>query len=1135
MNKINFTKSQNKAINSTTSKILVSASAGTGKTFVMVNRIAKLIAEDHQDLDNFLVLTFAKASANEMKERISKHLYSLIDDNFHVKNQLKKLSQAKISTLHSFSADLIRQYFYIVDVAPKFSIIDEKKSKLLQRKVLTSLLDDLYEAGDTNFLELERILCEARSNEAFIKIILELYTFSRALASPTSFLLNECVENYDNPTIFEDIIFNDGISTITSYKEKFVQILKLLTTPILGGDLSFVTNLIYTCDDLLKAQNVSYLREFLENVEFATTPRANKNFSDEDKAQHAKLLKANESFKKEIRQLSSTLNLSLNNDTQSLAKSRLQLLCQIVIDFSISYEKEKKKFDFLDYSDLEHFALKVLQNDAVREEVSSKYTHVFIDEYQDTSKVQEALISKIAKHNLFMVGDIKQSIYSFRQCDREIFSSKEKDFAENSTGELVYLNDNFRSDGKILSFVNHLFAKIMTASVGDDYKNNSMFNIYNNDGHVELHYINFHSEKEEATPRIYSVKKDNFKDDSFLLAEMEGEVIAKRILSLVGNTNELGKTISFKDITILLRSHNSEHASLIEKALIDHNIPTNSFGASLKISDFPEVLACINFLSVLQNYKQDIPLLSVLKSGFGGFSDLELFHIKKEFKGAFFYESFENALTSPVLGEKISQFFKNIEKFSTIALGEGGVSALEYALTTTPFSQDIAKQPYGREKLCRIEEFLNLIRPLDENNNLILLNQNIEKLQDDLNLNGFSDAENCVKLMSIHKSKGLEFDVVFLSGTGRSFNFNSLSREKVLKSSNLGLSISHYDVVKKLKVKTISDIAMKIHLKNQLVEEELRLLYVALTRAKHSLIITGAVKSKSAVESISDIDIDEISNSSTLLNSKCFLDMILGGLKNNEFSSLKTYCYNTTNAKKSPLAQTSFKTLAPWEKSALAVSENLNFSYPHQKSTTLLTKFSASSLKRTPNIEEEVAYKVLDLKNINSTSTKLSQNANKVGSAYHLLIENCQTKLTLSQIENKLFELTQNKLIDEDISKTIDCTKVFTALNHKILQGGQHFKEKSFMLYIPASDILDTDISDKVLVQGVIDLLILNEDNTATVVDFKMTREKNVDVLKNRYKTQLDIYKKAVTTILKIPVKAVLLVNIDNGTLIDMQ
>lgn len=1128
MAKYELNDNQKKAIQSDNPRILVSASAGTGKTFVMVERVINLILTKKIPIDKFLLVTFAKASAEEMRERIYKALYDNVEKDVFLIEQLKKLPLSAISTLHSFCADLIRQYFYAINVPPKFSVLEPTKISLIKDKVIEELFDEKYEKKDENFLRLADIFAVSRQDKGLKEIVLSLFEFSRGLDDPDVFLTCSAFSNYDHVDVFKRILANRIDRKLHEFKNAFVQLSSQCNSNVLFADKTMLLNFVTYIDDILNTDNLANKLSIITDIAFTSLKALSKDALLFDKEIHENIKTQKTDLKKFFDKTKELSDIVDDDASISKIKNDVISLSNLTVEFAKAYADEKMKIDSLDFSDMEHFALKLLNDSDVLADIQARFDYIFVDEYQDTSKVQEALISAISSKNLFMVGDIKQSIYSFRQCDKNIFASKEKKYRQNVDGQLIFLNQNFRSGGKILSFVNQVFKNIMTAELGDDYEHNSMFDIKDDYGDVEMDILVTSKENEPALPKVYSVLEDLEKDDEFLNAQKEGRMIASKIKSLVGTSffdGKITRQIRFSDFAILLRSISSTHAENIFKTLKDSGIPVTISASDSSLLDYPEVCQVMNFLSVLINFQKDIPLISVLRSPFFSFDDNELLDIRQSGEGKFFFECLKSIKSDHKLFPKIKSFMDTINFYRQVALARGGIYALSRAISELPFETLVRALPYGSEKFTRVEKFLQLIQSIDENKNLVELYLSIEKLKDELKLKDSDVSGDAVKMITIHKSKGLEFPICFVCGITRQFNPKSAT-EKVIYHADFGIALKDFDIDNRKRKKAIPYEAISKIIADENIEEELRILYVALTRAKNMLFLTCTVPAKKDGElTLSDLA-SPITSSEGVYSANTYLKFLLGAILNEKDCKIKINIINDEGEKQEQTKLKLENTLVD-ESVKDAVLCNLEYSYPHTVDLTLPTKFSASSLKRQIHIEEDVAYAV---------RPRFSEDASKIGLAYHKILELSAPFATFEDVQKTVDFIVENKLFTSEIMQKVNLNSCVKTLSLPFMDYGVQISEKPFIGYFEAEKFTEYKSNNKVLIQGVIDLLLYNEaSNSCVLVDYKFSKVQDDKILKERYREQLEIYRYAVTHILKLKVEKTYIVNVSNGHYIEIE
>lgn len=1157
--KSNLTPEQIRAINSNKRKILVSASAGTGKTFTMVERILRLLVKDNKDLENFLVLTFTNDAAEEMKGRIKSKLTQKLSQFPMLKKQVKKLSTANISTIHSFCSEILKRYFYAISLPPKFKIIDEARATFLKNKVLSDLIDDLYEEGAPEFLRLSGILLQGRTDDNLMRTILGLYNYSLSFEDPEKFL-------QDSAALHSLEFYEEALNNYLNFR------LSLFASKFAVEDFIYEeeNNFALLCKELIEKDLNGKLEIVSTNPVFSS--KVNSLFVSE---------KLTDKFKHEFIDIFNSFDI-LTKEQFDVIKGDVSVLCDICLTFKKLYDEEKKKSNAFDFSDLEHYTLKLLQNEDVLLDLQEKYSYVFVDEYQDVNDIQEKIISKISQNsNLFMVGDLKQSIYLFRQCNMNIFAKKLKDYQTDEEAEICFLNKNFRSLNDILVFVNDFFQEMMTENTGINYRATSMFDVSSNDNlptsdnplvnctekdviaqnlsvkepSVEIVPICVDLEKRKQEPIIYSVENDEVDLEERISAKIEGKYIAHEIkrITKVGIMTESGlKKMDYKDICILSRSVNTPNVNQIYKTLLDEGIPVKIATSESNLFDYAEVLQCVNFLKVLQNHKNDLPLISVLKSPFFSFTDSELYEIKKCANTTFYHDAFDKVPSTNPLYPKIANFKQKIELYRSVALARGGMYALKRAISELPFEINVIAKEDGEDRINRVYSFIAKISLIDEDKNLTTLNSQIDYISKNSKLQGAFAVKNsnAVNLMTIHKSKGLEFPVVFLVNMGGKIYHE---RSSVFTNRELGFSLDYYSPNSNKILPSISKLAIEKYNQKENAEENLRILYVALTRAKQKLYITGTrdykiSKYDDIPKDVNELDVlneyyplfdKDLPNFRTCKNQKListrlfpylidfdvytctrYLDLILGASYYPTCSYKLLYC-NKVEEEKKTLPNTIREDAKEIKQ---AIESNLYYNYPHKIDSTLPTKFAASNLKKDFFNSEEVSYVLADAH---------FEERIELGNAYHKLLEICNPFDNVESVSTTLTYCVKNGLIDSKIANLMDVLAVHKILNLPIMDFGQAYKEKPFMLYVPANMFTPYKTEQKVLIQGVIDLLLVNKDK-AVIVDYKYSSETNALVLKERYSSQLNTYAYAVENALGKTVEKKLIINLKNFEVIEV-
>ena len=885
-NEVKWTEEQKQAIYEKGSNILVAAAAGSGKTAVLVERIINKIINENIDIDKLLVVTFTNAAASEMRERVLNAIYKKIDENpedERLQRQVTLLNKASICTIDSFCLDIVRNNFFEIDISQNFRIGDTTEIEILKQDVLEDLFEEKYEAEDKDFEKLINTYTSYKDDTPLKELILKIYTYIQSNPFPEKWL-HEKIEMFNlsdeldqdfAKTIWGqlllkqvDEILQEGIIKLETEKSnlaKYDELQKYFL--IINDDIEQLEMLKSNLDSWDKAYTIA------SNIKFKTWT-ADKKITLEAK-DIAKVTRdlVKESLKKVLNKIlifdSKEANEDINDMYEVLTK-----LEKIIIEFGEKFAKRKKDKNVVDFSDVEHFALKILlkeENGEVKpSEIAKKYQEKFeeiaIDEYQDSNLVQEYILTSISRgNNIFMVGDVKQSIYKFRQARPDLFLGKYKTYKTKyyKTGKddlKIQLFKNFRSRREVLDFSNMIFASIMTEELGElnytieEYLNlGASYEDTNQDLRAEIDILNVDKILEDD---IANNSEDSDKDDleekeRIENIELEAKFVAKRIQQLMTNKFQVydakkqeKRDIKYKDIVVLLRS-TKEPAPIFEKEILNLGMSVFSDSSSEYLESI-EIQTIMSLLKIIDNPMQEIPLVAVMRSMIGGFTDNELVEIRLSDK----YDNFYNTILKAKkdvnnnLRKKIEVFLNNLEKWRKeqeyLSLDEliwkiyNDTGYYNYVglMTNGELRQANLKMLFERAKQCETISFKGLFNFI----NYIDKIKTSSKDMDSAKVIG--ENENVIRIMSIHKSKGLEFPVVFLSGTGKQFNMQDLNN-KILLHPEIGIGVKYIDYDRQIEYDTLSKQAMKNQIMLETLSEEMRVLYVALTRAKEKLIITG--------------------------------------------------------------------------------------------------------------------------------------------------------------------------------------------------------------------------------------------------------------------------------------------------------
>ena len=1160
-----FTDDQKKVLEDDSNRLLVSASAGSGKTATIIEKIVRIITEEKVEIEHLLSITFTDASSVEMKLRLKDALKVFASSDNFVREQFEKLSVADISTLHGFCSKMIRKYFYNLDLKPNFSVLDENNAKYLKVNALEKTIDFYSKKDDEKFVELSSIFESGRNFDGLKRNILSLYEFLCAISDKENFLENVALKLF-----CDDLQKNEACAFLNNYIIINFNYLKRITREMLMSAQkqkseyfkTFLTETLSILEGINDKNSFLQNQEMVGEVKFKTL--SSRGLSDEEKLFYEDFKPFWKVLKDRIADIKKSVLFGEKSEIRTdlaLAKQLLEKILEIENTFEKFYEQAKTERNALDFNDLEKNFLKLLHIDEIRNNLNYKY--IFVDEYQDINPVQEEIIRLLSTScKVVMVGDIKQSIYGFRNSTPEIFVQKSEDYAlDNSHGNLIILNENFRSNPAILNFVNSIFERCMSLDFGGvDYKKSGAFKAKtdylkcSNIPVVEVNIIDSEKgedDEENATklPKVYSVLEDKFNYEQKLTdGKKEAMVVAKKILEIYGKDffdakEQVVKKIKYSDIAILCR--NNEYLKEVAKVLLDYKVPIATNLVENVFSQI-DVQVLLSMLKLLNNFHDDVSISTFMTSFLGGFTFDDLAKIKEKSPDEkFFYDCVKNyAKCAEKDGENVSKSAENVSKS-----GENVSKSAENVSKSNDFDGIIS------QKIEDLNVFLTQIREqLSYKSIFEILFEICEKtgyfdyllsLPDGTNrskivkdfVNGFLNAEynfdlvgfldfeknyastskfkttfsfgdDSVKMGTIHSSKGLEYPVVFLIGCGKSFS-NQTFKEEILKDKNYGLSMASFNLKTFEKNNNVARATLTLVKRRQERAEELRLLYVALTRAKNHLFVVGNVNLRE-MERVNDLD-----SSQGVTN---YFSWILSGLKENNFNNLvknKKSFVEINNDKEivvNVFAENDFE-FKRKEKTTFDFSNfdedtvkklKQNFEFKFNKKKKIALKNSVSSLLReNAEPEESVNFspKNLDIFESENLTIKRSD----LGTLYHRILEKVDFEKNFSkeEFDSILKELCVNKKDAGEVSfeKIYNCINTIQKLG-KIKTR----KEVPFISYLPYCDIFESSEKTKVLVQGVADLLVQTEDKNF-LIDYKITRVQKPDQLVEKYKIQLKLYK----------------------------
>lgn len=1143
MSKIKFSPDQQNVIDFKMQQdLLVSASAGSGKTEVLTYKIYDLLKNKKCDISEVLVVTFTVLAATEMKERLIKNLREGEDES--LLPQIEKVALSDISTLHSFCQKVIKQNFFELKLDPSFSLMTEDNQKFLMAQCLENVLKN-FSSEDEDYNNLVSLFKVRKDTYRLKENILDIYNFLLALDGDdfeSKTIMPSYSENFlENPSIK---FLNEHINFLfVTYKKTFNNLLKQ-SVKLEYIKMSEFLNKLCSFFDAVKENNA-----FEENLLVIKTMEALPQFriAKNEVFEEVNLSVEKEfyAFKKDKEKMQEITSGSADDIKKSLsqAKKLIVKFLEIVKAFDREYSVEKQKKNLLDFNDLERQTLKILENKETRNKISQKYKYIYVDEYQDINGVQEKILQLISNNNLFMVGDVKQSIYGFRNSNPDIFIQKYENFKNASqSGTLAELVSNFRSDPHILSFINDIFSRVMTKNTcGIDYKKTSMFVAgkkhasFDEVPNVELSIIDVNKTKkqEAAELKLYSVKDISIAPEK-QNAQLEAKVVADKIMQLQQQFADSGKEFLYKDIAILSRKK-GEFLKDFTESLSKYKIPISTT-LKERVADNLEISLIINYLKLISNENNDIALTSFLTSDFINLGFDDLVKIKKINLNAKFYENakFYADNFDDEIAKKLKSFYNRLDEHRFFA----SFSTVYNLLNKLFLDYDIATYfmalPNGMQRAGLINKYIETFLGAEYNNNLESYLYYLENFGENSEFESpIISGDNSVLVGTIHSSKGLGFNTVFLIGAGENFSLNLSKSKTINKSQTLGVGIDNINQFSGGKTSCITKNAISLWTEKEEIAEEIRLLYVALTRAKENLIVVGRAETE---------NLSIIKDENEVLKAKNYLSYILSTFSNEELNKLKTekqVLLNRTgyDIKASIFQQCKIDSFEDKEilKKEIAtevidkIKEYLEFNYD-KTPTTLALKNTVTSLLEENAVGESYNYKPTKLSVLESMLK--SADAAKIGSMYHFIMESIDWKQNLEDIFKHITKfMVENKNIDKTL---IDLKKIKDAIiNIKSFNPQNYFKEKRFLSYMPHSEIVEgSKALDKVLLQGVIDLLILGDKNI--LIDYKTTRISSDELLKKTHGLQLKIYKIAAEKALNIKVDEVYIYSFYSGKLIKL-
>lgn len=1194
-----WTNEQQAAIDSRGQTLLLSAAAGSGKTAVLVERIIRRLLDKEYPIDitELLVVTFTKAAAAEMRDRIGTALMKALSETKdpRVERQLALLPSAQISTLHAFCQHVIRKYFYTIDLDPAFSIAGEEELNLLRRQVLEDVFLSYYEDDEKASIlyPLADMFGSDRGDDILMDTVSRMYTYARSLAWPEHWL-KEAARAYD---VAPDAVIDDMV---------WAGPIKDAVRRILEEDAHLYDGVLYhlrqreafapACDTFVaeqaalrqaaQARSWNDLSRFVRAIDFPRLKSLRK-LSDDDKAVWERCKKVRDDVKKDVIKTLQSVYFSATPeewlDGMRAMKPVMDGLVTLTLDFAKAYGAAKKEKGWIDFSDLEHFCLQILLApdaspehpvpSAAAEELRSQYEEVFIDEYQDTNGVQELITRLVSgEDNRFMVGDIKQSIYRFRLADPTLFLEKYQSFSrdEKAVQRCIDLGRNFRSVPVVLDAVNAVFSRAMTAeAAGMDY------------GEREKLYAGRQAPDDErwiggpVEVDIVPTPSDEEDDDGSTAFEKECRFIAGRIGELLASGRMAARKdgtlepLSYRHIVVLLRSMAGK-ADVLIQALQEGGIPSyaeqsGGYFAAVEVQVMLALLRCID------NPEQDLAMAAVLRSPLVGLDETALAGVRLAGDGTLWQNlpAFVASLPDGVdEKEDLQQFMAAFDSWRTYSRRHGVAELLQRLYDDTAYVDFVGAMPGGDVRQANLKALYDRARQYEEAGfrGLFRYLQLMDKMKEDgLDLapaKVVSEKEDVVRIMSIHKSKGLEFPVVFVADMGKAFNRRD-TQDQILFHNRLGIGLKQYDPEWRMSYPTLIWSGIAAQLRWEGTAEEERILYVAMTRARDQLILTGH-------SSHIDRDWQRWTSHLNPAQAKSYFDWVMpaalapfGAKADADYArpgaAWQDAVWQVRIAKAVPAGtveegaydgEPRLEALRRGDLTGTPVpswlDEQLSWQYAYPQAVRTAAKFSVSEVKRryqelhSDELQDEAALSVPAAAVIPPASgeddafaalppwlagEEAAVSGAQRGTALHKALQYITPAAdqTTATLRREIDAFVRQGLLSREEAKLV-YVPVLAAfcqsdIGRRMAESPELHREYPFTVLLAGGDPLpETETGEQILIQGVIDCLF-REDDAWILVDYKSDRLETADAFRRRYAVQLALYKRAVEQITHRPVE----------------
>lgn len=1164
---VQWTDEQQQAIDARGGHILVSAAAGSGKTAVLVERLTQRLInqEDPLTADRILVATFTNAAAKEMKTRVIEAIEEQIErspEDVYLKKQRQMMNRAQITTIHSFCLSILRENYYRIGLDPAFRIAEEAELLLLQDDVLEEVFEQFYADADPAFYELIDSYTSDRDDQAMLNLISNLYRFSRSLPDPEAFY-EHLIAQYDQPvdpdeshllTRLLELEWERVAPVVNRYLE--------LSHRLRAAGYGEMADLLI--QDVAPIRQVDPRRDRWTTVALAFQAVEFGRWKSVRGDDDMKVFQAERT--RLVGDLKKMRDLFVQKDGVDYLEDlrsqlgHVQMIVTLVRRFSEAYLEEKQQRGIVDFSDLEHFALAILEQDGETTDVArllqERFVEVLVDEYQDTNEVQERILKLVSQPdeqtgNLFMVGDVKQSIYKFRHAEPGLFLNKFKRFRQTDVGTRIDLTKNFRSRLEVLDGTNHIFRQVMDEAVGEiDYDEAAYLRLGN------LGYM----ESDQVAPELLLIDQVEANKE-----ELEAQVIATRIIEMVNDDHpylvfdakqKRFRKCEYRDIVVLVRSRGKRVQALVD-VFEQYELPVyaDTTGGYFQATEIQIMMA---LLKTIDNPLQDIPLASVLRSPIFGLTDRDLGRIRAKSKEASFYEAAVTvAQEQTPLGIRVDEALRQLQAWRTEARGKSLAALIRSLFDQTGYYEYVGCLNGGRSRQANLNALYERATQYEASGYrglyrfLRLIHRLVERGEDFSEARSLGEDEDVVRIMTIHQSKGLEFPVTIVSQLGKQFNKQD-QIQAIQLHKTYGIALDAIDPVKRLRSGTLLKEVIRREMDREMKAEEMRVLYVAMTRAKEKLILVGAIKgleeqlAKWQDQPLDELLLPEINRR----NAKTYADWVAPAVLRHFMLSEGEQQWSLRIMAPEEIApyQELTKMIDQLEhvrvlekidhagNEALKqrIEEALTYQYPYQAATDTAAKQTVTELKRTEQLERaafEATYRQATYYRTPQFLGPTLTGAER-GTVLHLAMQLYEANRPL---EEQITEWEQGERISAleagTMREAVPELKAFLdseigQLFEQRLATGDVYRELPFTYKIDSVRFRPDwyGPSDQAVMQGIVDCLI-RDGEEYILLDYKSDQvfetadsQDPHEMLRERYATQLNLYQEALEAILKITI-----------------